>query len=367
MSADPISPLLFHQGALGDTVQLTAMLQALAARWGAPCDLVTGSAPRALIDGLDCVGEVHRLGSRSMPFWASARQRRLVAWLRRRAPSPCWVVERWRHPVAPWSRRTRMEWLLDRGGVPARRRVSCEDLPRGPLEHAVDYQLRLAALDPPAWAGAAAGVTAADFRPRLAVSAEEFADCRRWLEGRGWHGEPLLLLQANARRRKRGRWPDANWRRLVAAIRAERPATWIALLGSPAERKQTAALATQLAPWRVHDLAAELPLRRLLALLAIADSLISLDSGPAHAAAALDCPVVVLQGTADPRRNRPIGGLGAVEIVTAYGDRLPDTAEEWFRRHDPAAIPVDRVFDAWRRLPAPSRGADARRRSESRS
>ncbi|MFO7652384.1 MAG: glycosyltransferase family 9 protein [Candidatus Krumholzibacteriia bacterium] len=344
-----INPLVCHHGALGDTIMLTAMLDALAARWGAPCDLITGRAPAALFAGIDSVREVHGLGSRSVPYWASRRQRGLVSWLRQRGDSPVWIVER-RHPVAPGSARTRIEWLLERAGLGRDYWVTTDSTPRGELEHMVPYVLRLAALDPPAFAGPGVKGSGSSWPPRLAVAPEELDDCRRWLAGRGWRGEPLILLQTMSRRRKRGRWPDPKWQQLVSRLREERPEAWIALIGAPAERRQTARLAARLAAEDVHDVAAELPLRRLFALLVLAESLVALDSGPAHAAAALGCPVVVLQGTADPRRNRPLGRPGSVAVVSAFGDRWPDSPHEWFTTHDMGAIPVESVLQAWQGL-----------------
>src|SRR5690606_22867695 len=69
---------------------------------------------------------------------------------------------------------------------------------------------------------------------------------------------------------------------------------------------------------RVHNLADDLPIPRLLALLEAAHSMVSVDTGPAHAAAALGCPLVVMFGAASPAQWRPIGP-GA--IATRGGDR----------------------------------------------
>lgn len=350
----PRSPVVVHHGALGDTIQLTAMLQALAGRWGAPCDLLAGppAAPE-LLAGLDFVREVRFLGTRKRPYWTSPRQWRLVRWLRAREASPCYVVERWRHPVAPWSRLTRMEWLLRRAGVPAGATVTTREATREPLEHAVDYQLRLARLDPPAFEDRAPGAAPEPPpRPRLRPTPEEIAECRRWLAGSGWRGEPLILFQSEARRsKKRGRWPAERWVELTRAILAERPDARILLMGAPAEREQTRALARASADPRVRDAAGDLPLRRLFALLTLGHSCVSLDTGPAQAAGALGCPVVVLAGTADPRRNRPLGPPDRVQVVTGYGDGpWPDSGATWFREHDIRGIPVDGVLAAWRRL-----------------
>jgi heptosyltransferase-2/heptosyltransferase-3 len=98
-------------------------------------------------------------------------------------------------------------------------------------------------------------------------------------------------------------------------------------------------------------MSAGLTLRRLFALLEHANSMISLDTGPAHAAAALGCPVVVLAGRADPRRNRPAGPPERVQLATAFAEgSWPTTVGEWWRLHHPADIQVASVVDAWSRL-----------------
>lgn len=348
------SPLVAHHGALGDTIQLTAMLEALAARWGAPCDLLAGTpaAPR-LLAGLDFVGEVQVLGPRKRPYLASPRQWELVRWLRRRPPGPWYVVERWRHPVAPWSSLTRLEWLLRRSGIPADRVVTTLARPRGALEHAVDYQLALAALDPPALAGgAAAPLPDPPPRPVLRASAAEVEECRAWLRSRGWRGEPLVLLQTEARRaKKRGRWPRERWLTVIEGVLAELPDARVLVMGTADERRRTGELVEAAADPRVRSAAGELPLRRLVALLAFAHSCVSLDTGPGQAAAAVGCPLVVLAGTADPRRNRPLGPPERVQVVTAYGERpWPPSGAVWFADHRLEEIEAAPVLAAWKRL-----------------
>jgi ADP-heptose:LPS heptosyltransferase len=68
-----------------------------------------------------------------------------------------------------------------------------------------------------------------------------------------------------------------------------------------------------------------LPIPRLLALLARAAGLITVDSGPAHAAAAVGCPQVVLFGKALPSLYRPWGSAGAdVKVLRGRIGGEPD-------------------------------------------
>jgi heptosyltransferase-2/heptosyltransferase-3 len=101
----------------------------------------------------------------------------------------------------------------------------------------------------------------------------------------------------------------------------------------------------------VVNAAHDLGLRRLFALATLAHSCVSLDSGPAHVAAACGCPVVVLMGMADPRRNRPLERSGGVEIVTSVPQpQWPASRAEWEAWHRVAEIEVPAVIEAWERL-----------------
>jgi ADP-heptose:LPS heptosyltransferase len=83
--------------------------------------------------------------------------------------------------------------------------------------------------------------------------------------------------------------------------------------------------------------AAELPLGRLLALCASAHSMISVDTGPAHAAAALDLPLVVLFGGQPqaqwlPRSSSgsPVIGIGGPPVSTRLDEiSMATVLETW--------------------------------------
>lgn len=335
---EPGRPLVVRFGAVGDMILLTVLLEGLFEIYGKPCDVVAaGGAPRQVLAGLPSVGEVFTLNSRRAPYWLSPGQRRLVRWLRRRGPQPAWVVEDM----------DKVLWLLDRGGVPRGHVLSMQDLPRGDLEHVAHYLHRMLAerpVDFPADPGGTPPVP----RPELLVTREEEADCRQWVERRGWTGRPLVLFQTQSRRRKRGRWPDERWAEVTGAVLARLPEARALLIGAPDEAAAVAELAAACGDPRVEPAAEDLPLRRLFALLRVAHSCVSLDTGPAHAASALGCPLVVLVGMADPRRNHPVPCGAPVRMVTSAGeDRWPPTRAEWEAWHDVAKITPAPVIAAW--------------------
>jgi heptosyltransferase-2/heptosyltransferase-3 len=76
-------------------------------------------------------------------------------------------------------------------------------------------------------------------------------------------------------------------------------------------------------------------------LLARAAGLVTVDSGPAHAAAAVGCPQVVLFGKALPSLYRPWGTAGAeVKVLTGRLDGEPSML----------GISANEVMDAWSTL-----------------
>ena len=82
-------------------------------------------------------------------------------------------------------------------------------------------------------------------------------------------------------------------------------------------------------------------MRRLLALLRLAHSCISVDTGPAHIAAALNCPLVVLFGKANPGRFRPVAANSPVQVLQGFADPAHSTEP------DIGHITVEQVMTAW--------------------
>ena len=82
---------------------------------------------------------------------------------------------------------------------------------------------------------------------------------------------------------------------------------------------------------------AALPLRPFLALCRLAHSMISIDSGPAHVAAALGVPLTVMYGAESPQKWLPRSVEGS--LVLAVGGPP---------RSRVAELSVDEVFECWR-------------------
>jgi heptosyltransferase-2/heptosyltransferase-3 len=294
-------------------VLLTALIRMLYARFGYPVDIVTSgpwSAP--LLRGQPGVGEIWSVRSRKMPYWLSADQRFVVRRLRARGVGPTWFCDG-SDAARP---------LLARAGIPQDFIVDVKDYPLLPDEHATEQWRRLAqimppAIDPPAGAGCAAVTPGA----HLEISGQQRADLDAWLRSRGIGTAPSILIQiGNKRTMRRGLrrlavnnkyWPIAHWAEVLREVRLQCPHHAIVLLGTGPEyalNQEVAALANVA---RLYNAADDLPISRLVALLARGAGLISVDSGPAHAAAAVGCPLVVMFGKALPSLYRPWGTAGS--------------------------------------------------------
>ena len=348
-------PLVVRCGAFGDMVLLTALLRSLDAQFGVPVDVLTSgpwSAP--LLTGQPGVGVVMSVRSRRAPYWLAPDQRRAVRWLRERGTGPVWYCDA--------SEAARL--MLERAGVPAPWVVDVRDHPLAPLEHATEQWRRLALIWPAALEGVApelraqARASANQVAPGsfIAVSSAQRADLAPWLAARGLGAAPLICVQAgNKRTMRRGLkrlavnhkyWPEERWAQVLRHLRAACPSHAIALLGTGPEHQLNRALMGLARIERCYDLADDLPIPRLMALLERAAALISVDSGPAHAAAAVGCPEVVLFGRASTSLYRPFGVAQAdVKVLTGAFENAPSML----------GIPVAQVtaaFDELRLRPA---------------
>lgn len=325
------NPLIVRFGALGDLVLCTPVLRALAERHGAPCDIVgSGRFIPDLFAGLPYVGQHFIIGSRSTPYWFNPDQWALVRWLRQRAPAPVYVLQSDAVSVK----------LVGRGCTVTN---SVAAMPALPREHVVEHFARVT--------GTLPGPV------ELRSSAEEITAVDRWLDGLGLKGRDLVLIQpGNNRTMRKGAlteadrkfWPSERWQGVIRGVLAARPDAHVLVIGAPSECPVTEPLAHAIGDPRVRSVAHDLPLRRLFALFTRAHSLISVDTGPAHAAAACGCPVTVLFAAADPRRIRPFHHAVPIAVVSGPpGAPEPEGMAAWIAAHHMDGISVDAVLAAW--------------------
>jgi ADP-heptose:LPS heptosyltransferase len=336
-------PLALRCGAFGDMVLLTALIRVLHAEFRLPVDIVTsGPWSLPLLEGQPGVGEIFSVRSRKSPYWMSLDQQKVVRQLRARGAGPAWYCDG-DGAAMP---------ILERAGFNPADIVNVKDHPLLPAEHATEQWRRIAQIMP-------AGIAAA---PRadldaiaegcwLEVTAAQRTDLAAWLPRRRLDGRPLILIQiGNKRTMRRGPrrlavnhkyWPNERWAEVLRFLRKRHPTHAIVLLGTGPEYALNEELRSLANIGDLHNAADDLPIPRLVALLALADGLVTVDSGPAHAAAAVGCPQVVLFGRASTSLYRPWGAAGAdVEVLTGQVDGEADML----------GINAASVTAAWQRL-----------------
>ena len=345
-------------------VLLTALIRVLHARFRAPVDIVTsGPWSEPLLRGQPGVGDIWSVRSRKTPYWLSTDQQRLVRQLRARGVGPTWYCDG-SDAARP---------LLARAGIPGEFIVDVKNHPLLPGEHATEQWRRLAQIMPAAIAvraaalpeGSRADLVAAELAAvtpgcYLQVGESQRIDLDSWLRARGLTAAPLILVQAgNKRTMRRGLrrlavnhkyWPNERWAEVLRQVRLQCPDHSIVLLGTGPEYALNQELAALANIEGLHNAADDLPIPRLVALLARAAGLITVDSGPAHAAAAVGCPLVVLFGKALPSLYRPWGTAGA-EVKVLCG--------EVAGQPDMLGIDERSVVAAWSGLKLRAPGRDA--------
>jgi heptosyltransferase-2/heptosyltransferase-3 len=136
-------------------------------------------------------------------------------------------------------------------------------------------------------------------------------------------------------------WPLERWAEVLQFMRQHHPRHAVVLLGTGPEYQLNRELASLTDIRGLHNVADDLPIPRLLALLERADGLLTVDSGPAHAAAAVGCPQVVLFGKALPSLYRPWGAAGA-DVQLLRGEIAGEATM--------LGIEAGKVIEAWSRL-----------------
>ena len=317
------SPVVVRFGRLGDTVLLQPLLRKLRSRYGQPCQLLSlGDWSSVLFSAQPEVGVLIPLKTQYGPLWMRPGRWKTIVALSRLRDRPFYIAE------PEFRTRTKLRPMLKLAGIPAENCQFIEDLPRHDDEHWLDWLARFSATTPAAFRERLESATVEPCgAPILRVSQAERIDCDHWLQSRGWAQRPLLLLQPANKRTMRWNgvraaaddvksWPPERWAALARAMLESMPHAQLLLCGSPAEEGYLHQLVSTIRPATSAIATASLPLGRLKALLAVAHSMVSVDTGPAHLAAAVGCPLVVLFGGRSPRMWAPRSGLGsAVNVI----------------------------------------------------
>ncbi len=196
--------------------------------------------------------------------------------------------------------------------------------------------------------------------PRLAVADAARAAATTKLQALG---QRVLLIQAGSSLTHR-RWrPRPNlkslttgqWAELIGEILGHGLADAVVLIGSKLEAEDAQRIADTVPSTHRHRVHvwAGLPIRELAAVSAAAQGMISVDTGPAHIAAAVGCPLLVLFGPTDPARWLPRGEAPVESVVgkAPCGPCLDTPRFKTCRANICLTnLPVESVVAGWRRV-----------------
>ena len=309
-------------GRLGDMLLLAPLLDHLHRGYGQPCLLLgTGPWTAALYDAHPDVTRVLQVHARHRPLVLSPERWRMLRALREDRSAPVHVCETEPRALA------KIRNMLALAGVRRSRCVFLTDSPAATGEHWIERLLRGCGHQPPgctdAWRAPASATAPA---PRLVLREADRRDRDAWLRARGWGGEPLWLVQPLNKRSVRWNgprdaadddkaWPAQHWIAALRALHEDHPAARVVLCGAPNEAAMLDAIARDACVPGTGVAARDLPLRRLMALAEIADGMLSVDTGPAHVAAAMGCPLVVLFGAQSADTWCPRSATGSTVIA----------------------------------------------------
>ncbi len=147
--------------------------------------------------------------------------------------------------------------------------------------------------------------------PRYAPAAHDVKSVRDKLHAAGVPqsgAEPIVLINPNSSDifplRK---WPLEHFAGLCERLLEAVPSSWLIITGVASEQKDARFIKTRLPGPRCIDFTGRTGFRELLALYSIASLMVTNDSGPAHFAALVPLPTVVLFGPETPRLYGPLG------------------------------------------------------------
>jgi ADP-heptose:LPS heptosyltransferase len=305
-------------GAIGDTLMATPLARAIRRTYPDAC-LVFLCARSAcdLLRYNPHVDEVIPLAARHLPSWLSIEKARIASRLAELRLDSMIILES--HPsFTDLARRSGAARIVSYGALPGVRGAELAIF--DPTKHAIENNLRAA--EP-------LGVRPDGLRMEMHYPEELDDSVRERLRiagvppdarlvgiHAGWGGRKHSLEQTRLKS-----WPADRFARIARTLVTAEKAHVI-LTGAAADRPLTEFIARQ-AGVPCLNWAGELSLLELAALIRRMDLYVSIDSGPAHMAAALATPLIVLLGPAIVEQTRPMPSDPSGAIVRILHEPVP--------------------------------------------
>ena len=193
-----------------------------------------------------------------------------------------------------------------------------------------------------------AGVDLEYVHPKLFLNDEDIRQAVKLLDGFGIGGEDdyaVISFRAVAESR---RWGTENYTELIKRI-VSKYGIKVVLLGTDDDKKIGDGISDAAGAKEVKNLAGKTSIREAAAILSRAKFFVGNDSGPAHLAAAVGIPIIVLSGADDPGATSPMATTKRLiyqkdlECISCVKNRCPLKKDEFMQCM--TKITVDMVTD----------------------
>lgn len=181
-----------------------------------------------------------------------------------------------------------------------------------------------------------AGVDLEYVRPKLFLNDDDVARGAGLLEGYGIGKDDDYAVVAFRAVAQSRRWGEQNYTELIKII-VTRHNLPVILIGSAEDKKAGDDIGHAAGGKRVVNLAGKTSIREAAAILSRARFFVGNDSGPAHLAAAVGIPVVVLSGADDPKATSPMAAKKRLvyredlECISCVKNKCPLKGEEYMQ------------------------------------
>ncbi len=339
-----MTTLVCYFARVGDLVMLTPVLRALADQ--GPVELCARPWARPLLSGEPCLQAIHTIDKPNPPWWqellAGRPRSRLTAQLQARGFSRIVMLDRETPGIAAWIRSFA-------GTIPI---TVLPHKQQGELVHVVDANIA---------AAEAAGIVVPIRAPVLTIPPAQRSAAQARLAG---FGRRVVAIQAGSSLTHRWlrRQPNlkglsaAQWAAFCTRLLEQDQADAIVFLGSAPEGREARAVLAAMPGTtraRAHDLTGAVSLAELPALFTACHACVSVDTGPAHIAAAVGCPLLAIFGPSDPARYLP-RGPGRIASVTGSAPCRPCLGTRAFKTCRAniclTTLPAEALWTAWRSL-----------------
>lgn len=342
--------LLVFFARVGDLVMFTPVFRHLA-RDG-ELDVLVRPWGRPLLTGQSSISQIHSLANPN-GGWLS----RVMGGNERSRLEPILTARRYDEVVTFKGETAEVQNWIGRWAGTATRRWVTRALPGAPRHQVEANRVALEF----------GGFSIVDFDPlpRLEVASERLSEARARLAPLG---SRVLAVQAGSSLTHRWLRKQPNlkgltphqWREVLSRLFAEDRIDAAVLHGSAPEGREARAIRAALDPrWRerVHDWTGQVTLADLPAVLAASSATMSVDTGPAHIAAAVACPLLVIFGPTDPAVFAP-KGPGRIEVLVGSAPCQFCHSSKLFKRCRKnvclTTMTTETLIAGWNRLTLPT-------------